>query len=81
MPQPVDDGATTPEDLWSAVWRLYSVSSLLCEGRESRRLKLARLTCQLGSQASVRSLSKVFPVSAHGTDSGLSFKECFGLVV
>ena len=23
----------------------------------------------------------LFPVSAHGTDSGLSFKECFGLVV
>ncbi|WEJ31708.1 bifunctional DNA primase/polymerase [Devosia sp. SD17-2] len=23
----------------------------------------------------------MFPVSAHGTDSGLSFKECFGLVV
>lgn len=26
-------------------------------------------------------LLDVFPVSAHGTDSGLSFKECFGLVV
>ena len=25
--------------------------------------------------------AKLFPVSAHGTDSGLSFKECFGLVV
>ncbi len=41
---------------------------------ENRIATLKRDKLALGPQ-------HLFPVSAHGTDSGLSFKECFGLVV
>src|SRR5690606_24042874 len=49
--------------------------------REGRSSGFKSIACAVVARTRPHELGSVFPVSAHGTDSGLSFKECFGLVV